>query len=957
MDVELSYASVRESSIDVRIALSEALAHRKTRKSVAKVIESLADAVRACEANDDGWVVVTASPPPTAGGAAAAAVAEGGGTGEDQAAGGSRSQDSNDVSYKYLAGAAAKLDALIATYPLECKGWLAAALVADVGGLELQDTRSAPRVESLTHSVQRTDDAASFGVTLTLPAGDDGSEATSRVFRLKLALTELPAGARGLRWAAPTEALPSEEGGFAEGKAAHSNVPFLTLGMTDSDAAATLDATLAEALDARLGREVLVSELGCLDELLLEVELARVVGVVYDRQVARAKVRAARVVGSGLKSEDTLIAHMQENLKAAKAGALWDGASLPQPAGGQGAHFVMTVISKSKNLPNRGAQHREARRSVAMQADEAYKLGQDVVGGPASKYIFFTVNYTQMVGMRVMSRPTKDTVLTLMQNDIRNYERKFTPMELLGGSKATWLVPGPSNVLQLRGQPTILVAMERGKDQLAMRKAMQQMGVIFYIARSARGYTKVSKAYPLRGTAGGTSAVIVFKPTDYAVLAKFALSPQYGVASISMVEPPHMPVDGGELFYWRSAEGAKREQRVAGGIDLSVYGVASAVMDDDAFYAELKPLGTWTARDKGLVTFEPGDVNVDGAGGRGKLVFHGVSPERLVKVVDFFNDIKSNSAIMDNGRTSLLIIGQEMDIQEVLAEACGYCLHLGHATGDCPVRRGGDPGVCPRCFEVRVVPTGALAKFCAAYCRPPTRAVRDRAKAQRRSRILGEIRRGLVAAIYIKKTGVPQMPSTRPATIMDKSGALVQIAVVERAEKLNKELQLAAEKVRHHQRQDERDLMSAKMVNMSEEGMHLWQVVQQQAAAMGGAALGSMQKHLLALRACHLTGNVSQEAVQIVLDLILMLHKDEEGRCSRMIDTIGTPRLRDMGHSGATPGMQAVTVSARAAAPTVKRGLTNQMDKEEGHRRKAARGANGSRNSMTPQPPSGGGAP
>ena len=356
------------------------------------------------------------------------------------------------------------------------------------------------------------------------------------------------------------------------------------------------------------------------------------------------------------------------------------------------------------------------------------------------------------------------------------------------------------------------------------------------------------------------------------------------------------------------------------------------------------------------MTYEPGDVNVDGAGGRGKLIFHGVSPQRLVQIADFFNEVKFESVIMDNARPFILIIGQELGVQDVLEKACGYCLHLGHATEDCPVRAKGRPGYCPRCFEIRVVPYGALSKFCSPFCRPPARTSRDKIKAQRRSRILGEIRRGLVATIYITEKGVAQMPSTRTASIMDNSGAIVQIAVVESAAKLNVQLQLAAEKVRHQQRQDERGLMGVKMEHMSEEGMHLWQTVQRQAAAMVIPGLSTMQQQLMALRACQLTANVSPAAVQLVLDLITMMHRDENGMCGQLIMSLGTPRLRDAGHTGVTPRMQMVAVTQSSRAPHAKRGLATQINNEEGRSRKNARAGSRSRDSTSPGPPKGGGA-
>ena len=952
-DVEVSFASIREPSINVRIALSAALAHTKARTRVTKVTNSLASAIDACADSAGSWVAIEAPKAPSAEDAKAAAAS--GGAGGD--AGGSHASGSAsaEVHANYLAGASAKLVALAEKYPFEVKGWLAASLVAAIAGNVHLDVRSAPRVVKLEHSVQRGDDSATFEVELVLGGSGEGSDEDTRVFRLKLAISELPEGSSNFRWASQTSAQAGE-GGTAESKGAQVNVPYLTLGMTDVDAAASLDSTLAEALDEQLSREVLVSELGCLDALALEKELAVAVGRVYDVQVARASQRAARVVGTGLKPEDALLAHMRKNLEVATAGELWSGPSLPPPADGQGAHFIMAVVAKGRSLPNRGTMQREARRSVAMQADEMFRLGHDVVGGQASKYNFFSVDYIQMVGMRVMSRPAKSTVIFLMENDVRNYARVFSPMALDGGQKATWLVPGPSNVPQLRGQPTIIVSMARGKDQLAMREAMHAMGITYYIARSARDYKKVGKAYPLKDTAGGEFVVIVFKPEDYARLAERALSPVHGVASIRMVEPAHMPVKGEKLFYWRSSEGAKKEQRLEGGIELSVYGVAGSMMNVDKFYDELAGIGEWTARELGLVTYEPGDVNVDGAGGRGKLSFHGVSPQRLVQIVDFFNEVKFESVIMDNARPSILIIGQELGVQDVLEKACGYCLHLGHATEDCPVRAKGRPGYCPRCFEIRVVPYGALSKFCSPFCRPPARTSRDKIKAQRRSRILGEIRRGLVATIYITEKGVAQMPSTRTASIMDNSGAIVQIAVVESAAKLNVQLQLAAEKVRHQQRQDERGLMGVKMEHMSEEGMHLWQMVQRQAAAMVIPGLSTMQQQLMALRACQLTANVSPAAVQLVLDLITMMHRDENGMCGQLIMSLGTPRLRDAGHTGVTPRMQMVAVTQSSRAPHAKRGLATQINNEEGRSRKNARAGSRSRDSTSPGPPKGGGA-
>ena len=102
------------------------------------------------------------------------------------------------------------------------------------------------------------------------------------------------------------------------------------------------------------------------------------------------------------------------------------------------------------------------------------------------------------------------------------------------------------------------------------------------------------------------------------------------------------------------------------------------------------------------------------------------------------------------------------------------------------------------------------------------------------------------------------------------------------------------------------------MSHMSEEGVHLWQVVQQQAAAMMVPGLSSMQQHLLALRACQLTANASQAAVQLVLDLIQMMHKEGSGTCGQMIDRISTPRLTNASHTGVTPGMQLVRVTQRS---------------------------------------------
>ena len=437
--------------------------------------------------------------------------------------------------------------ALAAKYPFEEKGWLVAKLVAAIVGAVHRDERLAPRVVRLEHSVQRSDSSATFKVELSLHDSGDGSAVDTRVFRLKLALSELPKGSSTFRWEAQA-AVQGEEDGFAESKA-QANVPYLTLGMTDADAAASLDGMLAEAFDVQLGREVLVSELGCLEELALEKEMAVAVGHVYAEQVVRAAQRAARVVGTGLKPGDTLLEHMRKNLEVAKRGELWSGVNLPQPAAGQGEHFIMAVVAKSKVLPNRGSQQREARQAVARQADELFKLGHDVVGGQTSKYNFCAVDYVQMVGMRVMSQPSESSAIFLMENDVRNFERKFSPMELDGGQKATWLVPGPSNVPQLRGQPTIVVSMQRVRNQLAMREAMQSMGIIYYIARSAQDYKKVGKAYPLKGTSGGDFVVVVFKPADYAMLAERALTPQHGVASIRMVEPAHMPVKGENFFY------------------------------------------------------------------------------------------------------------------------------------------------------------------------------------------------------------------------------------------------------------------------------------------------------------------------------------------------------------------------------------------------------------------------
>ena len=333
-----------------------------------------------------------------------------------------------------------------------------------------------------------------------------------------------------------------------------------------------------------------------------------------------------------------------------------------------------------------------------------------------------------------------------------------------------------------------------------------------------------------------------------------------------------------------------------------------------------------------------------------------MNPQRLVQIVDFFNEIKSESVIMDNARPSILIVGQEMGVQDALDKACGYCLHLGHATEDCPVRAKGKPGVCPRCFEVRVVPFGALSKFCAPYCRPPSRASRDRQKALRRSRILGEIRRGLVATIYITEKGVAQMPSTRTTSIMDKSGAIVQIAVVESAAKLNVQLQLVAEQVRHKQRQNERGLMGIKMAHMSEEGIHLWQMVQQQATMVTIPGLTAMQQQLMALRACQMTANVAPEAVQLVLDMITMMHRDESGMCGQLINNLSTPRLRDAAHTGATPSMQMMAVTRGAGTPQAKRGLATQINIEDGRHRKNARAGPRGRNPTPPAPPKGGGA-
>ena len=92
-----------------------------------------------------------------------------------------------------------------------------------------------------------------------------------------------------------------------------------------------------------------------------------------------------------------------------------------------------------------------------------------------------------------------------------------------------------------------------------------------------------------------------------------------------------------------------------------------------------------------------------------------------------------------------------------------------------------------------------------------------------------------------------------------------------------------------------------------------------------------------------------------MLGLILMMHQDT-GDCGQMIANISTPRLTNVAQTGATPGMQAVSLVTQKDTPTAKRGLNKVMNGEMGPRRKNARGGHGSRSSPALGPPKGGGA-
>ena len=89
-------------------------------------------------------------------------------------------------------------------------------------------------------------------------------------------------------------------------------------------------------------------------------------------------------------------------------------------------------------------------------------------------------------------------------------------------------------------------------------------------------------------------------------------------------------------------------------------------MNDRAAYeAEVAKLGPWAKLGE-HVDYEP----AEGEAGKGKLTFHWLSDERLVKVVDLVNTWTEDGPILDGNDPGGIIVSMDLDYPEALKMAC-----------------------------------------------------------------------------------------------------------------------------------------------------------------------------------------------------------------------------------------------------------------------------------------------